>query len=487
MKHFSLRIRPFVCLILTVLLLVPTLASCGGEETLVSREESSDAGSVESSAESTASSEESETSEDKGGNTMENIRDNPDYQNILLGKHYTRSALFPDDNAPSYPDEGNASLTDGALPAADGTYSDPAFAGFNIGNDYAERGYVSVAVDLNGLYCLDKFEVYVGSKAFLSAGISAPSFAWVYASHDGETWHKVGITAHEDTEEVNCIPMTLLLDSPVTARYLEFRIVADASRWIFLAELMAYGIETDKELPYEEEPAPELGEALLPAKSSYQFLFIGNSATYVNDIPATLAALCAKRGITITQKQIVPGGRTLEEHAADPAVLAEIAKGYDAVFIQENGNSMTSETARAGSLAACKKLGDAVHASGALFFFYVRPPYGKDLAGYKNFDQCKLFDDHFTPAAEADDAHCVYVNRAFAYAIKHLDYNLWGDDNAHTNTHGAYLAVCTFYATLFGRTATELDSAYGLPEADARALREAADKVALEGIIPWAE
>ena len=93
----------------------------------------------------------------------------------------------------------------------------------------------------------------------------------------------------------------------------------------------------------------------------------------------------------------------------------------------------------------------------------------------------------FTPAAEENDAHCVYVNRAFAYAIKHLNYNLWGDDNAHTNTHGAYLAVCTFYATLFGKSATELDVAYGLPMADAKALQEAADKIALEGILPWAE
>ena len=211
--------------------------------------------------------------------------------NVLLGKRYTRSALFPDDSSASYPDEGNKSLTDGKLPAADGNYSDPAFAGFNTSNDYSDRGYASIVVDLDGLYLLDKFEVYVGTKRFLAAGISAPAFAWVYASHDGETWHKVGITSHRDTDEVNCIASTLVIDSPITARYLEFRIVADASRWMFLAEVMAYGVETDKEIPYEEEPAPELGETALPQKSSYNFLFIGNSATYVHDLPATLAAL----------------------------------------------------------------------------------------------------------------------------------------------------------------------------------------------------
>ena len=64
--------------------------------------------------------------------------------NVLLGKRYTRSALFPDDSSASYPDEGNKSLTDGKLPAADGNYSDPAFAGFNTSNDYSDRGYASI-------------------------------------------------------------------------------------------------------------------------------------------------------------------------------------------------------------------------------------------------------------------------------------------------------------------------------------------------------
>lgn len=231
----------------------------------------------------------------------------------------------------------------------------------------------------------------------------------------------------------------------------------------------------------------ETESALLPEKDSYKFLFIGNSATYVHDIPATLASLCAAKGINVTQHQIVSGGNTLESHAANQEVYNEIKKGYDVVFVQENGNSLISDDVRAVSLAAIEKIGKAVQESGAKFCFYVRPPYGKDLGGFNNINQCKVFDDHFTPAAEKYNADCVYVNRAFAYAIKNLDYNLWGEDNAHTSTHGAYLAVCTFYATLFGSTATELDVAYDLNEADAKVLQQAADKIALEKVIPWEE
>ncbi len=240
-----------------------------------------------------------------------------------------------------------------------------------------------------------------------------------------------------------------------------------------------------EETSTESSEVSEMNNALLPEKNSYKFLFIGNSATYVHDIPAVLATLCDAKGIKITQKQIVPGGSSLEQHAANQEVYNEIKNGYDAVFIQENGNYLINNDVRAKSLAAIEKIGKAVNKSGAKFLFYVRPPYGIDLGGFKNFDQCKLFDDHFTPAAEKYNADCVYVNRAFAYAIKNLNFNLWGDDNAHTGTHGAYLAVCTFYATLFGRSATELGVAYQLSDSDAKQLQLVADKIALEGVIPW--
>ena len=93
----------------------------------------------------------------------------------------------------------------------------------------------------------------------------------------------------------------------------------------------------------------------------------------------------------------------------------------------------------------------------------------------------------FGELAAEHHARCVDVNRAVAYAMTHLPYDLWGDDHAHTSRYGAYLAVCTFYATLFGKTATELGIAYGLPAADAKALQEAADQIALQGVIPWEE
>ncbi|MBQ9116453.1 MAG: hypothetical protein IJY04_05470 [Clostridia bacterium] len=220
-----------------------------------------------------------------------------------------------------------------------------------------------------------------------------------------------------------------------------------------------------------------------------RFLFIGNSATYVHEIPQTLARLAGEVGHNIETAQITPGGYELAMHADlstehGKMVFKEIAKGYDAVFLQDNGNCISSEAKSGACAVASARLINAIRQSGAKPYFYVRPPYGKDCAGFPSLEQCKKFDLLFSKIAEQNgDISCVYANRAFAHAIKTLDYNLWGDDNAHTSKHGAFLIVCAFFATLFRSSSTCL-SPENIDSADALALAQAADEAVFDKLIP---
>ena len=223
--------------------------------------------------------------------------------------------------------------------------------------------------------------------------------------------------------------------------------------------------------------------------SPLRLLFIGNSATYVNDIPGTLSQLAEEAGYKIEHERLVKGGMVLSTYA-DPSgtygqrALELIQKGFDVVFIQDNGNCIASDEMRAASQAACKTLSAAIHASGAKVGIYFRPPYGYESWGFEPAVQALEFDKHFGEISNTVDALNVYVNRAFACAIKKTEFDLWGPDHAHTSAHGAYLAVCVFFASLFKISSTALGT-NGLPEADSHTLQEIADQVVLNGAYPW--
>lgn len=206
-----------------------------------------------------------------------------------------------------------------------------------------------------------------------------------------------------------------------------------------------------------------------------RILFVGNSATYVHDIPETLARLATDAGFPTESVRIVKGGWCLSQHAeVGSRALEAIGDKYDLVVLQDNGNCVSSDEKREACIASCDILSSKAIESGARVCYYVRPPYGYEAFGCSPVEQCRAFDELFTKIAAKNGASCVYVNRAFEYAIENTDIRLWGDDNAHTSPAGAYLAVCVHFATIFGRSATLLD---GNGVENAKMLQEIADKV----------
>ena len=223
--------------------------------------------------------------------------------------------------------------------------------------------------------------------------------------------------------------------------------------------------------------------------SPLRLLFIGNSATYVHELPQMLSHLARELGYALEVERLTPGGYTLAQHADASGehgqrVLEKIGEGFDVVFLQDNGNCVSDDTHREACRHACDLLIREIRKSGAEPWFYVRPPYGYETFGRDPIAQCRAFDELFSSIAERLNVRCAYVNRAFAKAIESLPFDLWGADHGHTSEHGAYLAVCVFFASLLGKTATQL-SAYEVPEQDARMLQDVADRIVFDGVIPW--
>ncbi len=75
-----------------------------------------------------------------------------------------------------------------------------------------------------------------------------------------------------------------------------------------------------------------------------RILFIGNSHTYYNDMPALAAAELEKQGIRCEVTMIAHGGWFLEQHVQEPDVKFNIRYGhYDYVVLQEHAHPFGPE------------------------------------------------------------------------------------------------------------------------------------------------
>jgi len=81
------------------------------------------------------------------------------------------------------------------------------------------------------------------------------------------------------------------------------------------------------------------GCASLPhAQSPVHVLFVGNSLTYVGNLPAVLDGLASANGHRVQSDMIVEGGATLAQRVADGSVARALQeKRYDYVVLQERG------------------------------------------------------------------------------------------------------------------------------------------------------
>ena len=216
-------------------------------------------------------------------------------------------------------------------------------------------------------------------------------------------------------------------------------------------------------------------------------LFIGNSHTYVNDLPGMFHSLSESGSRVAIVDMSAPGGYALMEHVTNPTTLDKIARpGWDFVALQEQSQIPTIEYWREnGMYPASRTLDSLVRLPGAGTAFYMT--WGWKLGGTMTYrgHSSPEFRDYFhmqdsTTAAYRRiarelSARMVPVGSAWAIARRRDSLvDLWQTDNCHATVKGTYLAACVFYAALWEADPRGLSYAAGLNPEDAQSLQQAA-------------
>ena len=220
-------------------------------------------------------------------------------------------------------------------------------------------------------------------------------------------------------------------------------------------------------------------------------LFIGNSFTYENDLPATFTALAQSGGHRVVTAMLADGGATLADHVASADTAATLTGSrWDVVVLQEQSEIPSVAQFRQQQMyPAARSLVqqvEAVRARPMLFMTWAHqagwPENG--LPGFAAMqDQIDL--GYRTIAVELGVPMAPVGPAWLELAHASPALSLFQADGVHPNAAGTYLAACVFYLTLFRQSPEGLAAPDGVPSDVALILQRAAAVTVLGNPAEW--
>jgi hypothetical protein len=232
------------------------------------------------------------------------------------------------------------------------------------------------------------------------------------------------------------------------------------------------------------------------ASDTTKILFIGNSYTYVNDLPSLVDSLAFSGGKIVFTGQSTVGGYSLENHTAYSPTLDKIREtNWNFVVLQEQSQIPAIDYYRYNSMYPSSKFLDSlIKLNGSQTMFYMT--WGRKNGGQQCINSyCSpVFSSFFhmqdsLRSAYTEISSLLYarlspVGEAWRNArISDPSIDLWDTDDSHPTLKGSYLAACVFYAVLFGQSPVGLSYTAGLENSSALFLQTTAAQLLL-GVDP---
>jgi len=236
------------------------------------------------------------------------------------------------------------------------------------------------------------------------------------------------------------------------------------------------------------------------AQQRKEVLFIGNSYTYVNNLPDLVKQIALSFGDSLIHDSSTPGGANFNTHTNNTQTLAKInQQQWDYVVLQAQSQepSFSPGQVANNTYPYAEILVDFIHANSSctepLFFMTWGRKYGDQqncqfyppICTYLGMQQ--RLRDSYLEMTFNDSASCAPVGMAWKASIA-IDstINLYSSDNSHPSIYGSYLAACTFYASIFKKSA--LGSSFwpsAIDSSTAYSLQQIGSSTVLDSLAIW--
>lgn len=178
-------------------------------------------------------------------------------------------------------------------------------------------------------------------------------------------------------------------------------------------------------------------------------LFLGNSLTFVNDLPGMVRAVAAQAGRTMVVGEVSEGGASLEDLYRAGDAKREIAKRYDLVILQQGPSAL--ESSQADLIRWAKNFNNVIRSNGGRPALYMVWP---ERERFEVFNDVRT---SYSNAATAVDGMFIPGGESWrgAWAVD-PNLALYGPDDFHPSPLGTYAVALTVFAELFRQTPQDL-------------------------------
>lgn len=249
--------------------------------------------------------------------------------------------------------------------------------------------------------------------------------------------------------------------------------------------------------------------AILLFKASFsqeeiRVLFLGNSYTYVNDLPKIIEDIATNENKVFTHASVTPGGCTLFQHVESQTSLSKIRQGnWDFVVLQEQSQLPVIDYYRHNTLKpSYQALYDSImlynpNAKVVGYMTWGRRyggqqcvNFGEGLYCSADFVDFNHMQDTLTAAycenAYATNSYVAPVGEAWKAALT-MDPSLvlHSSDNSHPSYDGSYLAACVFYSVFWNKTPIGIYHDKQIDDTKAELLQTIANDVFFNNLEKW--
>lgn len=234
----------------------------------------------------------------------------------------------------------------------------------------------------------------------------------------------------------------------------------------------------------------------IQAADSLRVLFIGNSYTYVNNLPQLVASFAAATGDFVYFASNTPGGYTLQQHSSNTTSTSLIAQGkWNFVVLQEQSQLPAFPDAQVQNdvFPYARMLDSMIKASDSCTktLFYM-------TWGRKNGDQanCSFFPPlctyqgmdsmlqlRYTMMADSNKGVISPVAKVWRkIRDTYPAMNLYDNDESHPSLLGSYAAAVTFYTVMFKKSPIGNTYDGGLSASDAATIRQVVKQMVYDSL-----